>query len=1216
NRALAKRVLTIPPSLESLDELPTPPLGFLIICNSIYESNTDLLEYVDWKSRKGYQVTVASTDETGTTREQIKQYIQNAYDLWDVPPTHVLFIGDTGDIPYYTGSTSSNPSTDLYFACLEGGDYFADVGLGRLSVITPDQLGNIIQKILSFERVEWTGNDDWETHASFMASTDNWQVSEGTHNYVISNYLQPAGYTCDRFYTHTYNANIGQVIEAINAGRSLLVYSGHGYEYGWADGPAMNQTQVRELYNEVYPFVCSFSCLTGRFQVDECFGETWIRDPEAAVSFWGSSVTSYWGEDDILERRLFEGFFDNQFPGDDVNFTWVSGMTNYAKTRLYQYYGSTGTVLRYFEMYNILGDPSVDIWTSVPRIVSVNHPTAILVGQDEVNVEVSVAGMPIANAMVCLMNNQVWGTGYTNDNGVATIEFEDPPQIPSIIDVYVTGHDLHPAESSIQVITPSGPFVAYSSHQINDPTGNNNGQLDYGESVTLDLTVQNVGIAAATNVNITLRCDNEYVTIVDSTETYGSIAVGQEVTVQDAFAFDMSVDVPDNHRIVLTVVAMSDQDTSETNFDIFAYAPLIACTSIEVDDAAGNNNGILDPGETADLDITIINNGGVASAAMTAELTTLEALVTIISGSGNYAALDPDQEATESFTVSVSSVCPLGYQAGLILAVNEPSTGRDAVDRFNVEIGDVVQLPTGPDQYGYMAYDHGEAAGAPNYSWVEINQQLGGPGTFAEITNDDQTRQFTLPFNFQYYNDVYATISVCSNGWIAMGWTGNTAFSNSGIPSDDGPARMIAACWDDLNPQEGGSIWVWADSAGGRYIVEYYRVPCYEPPHYWNTFQVILYDPAVYPTGSGDGMILLQYQGVNDMTSCTVGIENANETIGIQYLFDGNYDSHALEISAETAIMFTTGETQTPGTVIGTAALLGGTGSVQDVEISIGSVTANPSSNGSYTLSNVSPGFQTLIASLYGYGTITLPNLAVPSGSTLSGVDLNLPYLEPPSDLVGAVEEYVVILQWQETGYLGTDHAGMPGESRMVGVFSSGSNATRQHASTGLDESLEFLGYRIYRDGVCIDSRIENTEYWDVPPQNGTYDYYVTAEFNLGESDSSNHVSVFYEASSVPTSESVLIPEEFALHQNYPNPFNPETTIPFDLPQAGRVTLQVFNIIGQQVAVVVDRPLPARFHHVSWNGSGLSSGVYFYRILVRQNGVTVFQEFQKAVMLR
>jgi hypothetical protein len=158
--------------------------------------------------------------------------------------------------------------------------------------------------------------------------------------------------------------------------------------------------------------------------------------------------------------------------------------------------------------------------------------------------------------------------------------------------------------------------------------------------------------------------------------------------------------------------------------------------------------------------------------------------------------------------------------------------------------------------------------------------------------------------------------------------------------------------------------------------------------------------------------------------------------------------------------------------------------------------------------------------------------------------------------------------------------------------------------------------YNIYRNGIKIDSLIHATEHTDIPAQTGTYDYYVVAEYTMGESDSTNHISLYYQASNVPQNEQVLLPEHFALHQNYPNPFNPATTIPFDLPQSGTVSIQVFNVLGQQVATVVNQVLPAGFHRVTWNGSNLSSGLYFYRIIVHNNGVLVFKEYHKAVMIR
>ena len=73
-----------------------------------------------------------------------------------------------------------------------------------------------------------------------------------------------------------------------------------------------------------------------------------------------------------------------------------------------------------------------------------------------------------------------------------------------------------------------------------------------------------------------------------------------------------------------------------------------------------------------------------------------------------------------------------------------------------------------------------------------------------------------------------------------------------------------------------------------------------------------------------------------------------------------------------------------------------------------------------------------------------------------------------------------------------------------------------------------------------------------------------------------------------------VIPTEMALHQNYPNPFNPSTTIRFDLPEAARVTLKVFNLLGQEAATLVEGLQPAGTHEVVFNATNLPSGTYFY----------------------
>ena len=95
-----------------------------------------------------------------------------------------------------------------------------------------------------------------------------------------------------------------------------------------------------------------------------------------------------------------------------------------------------------------------------------------------------------------------------------------------------------------------------------------------------------------------------------------------------------------------------------------------------------------------------------------------------------------------------------------------------------------------------------------------------------------------------------------------------------------------------------------------------------------------------------------------------------------------------------------------------------------------------------------------------------------------------------------------------------------------------------------------------------------------------------------------------------------LVPTEFGLNQNYPNPFNPTTTISFNLGEAGDTRLEVFNILGQSVALLVDEWLAAGTHVVEWNAEGsrgrsLGSGIYFYRLTAQ--GLT---EDKKMILLK
>lgn len=76
----------------------------------------------------------------------------------------------------------------------------------------------------------------------------------------------------------------------------------------------------------------------------------------------------------------------------------------------------------------------------------------------------------------------------------------------------------------------------------------------------------------------------------------------------------------------------------------------------------------------------------------------------------------------------------------------------------------------------------------------------------------------------------------------------------------------------------------------------------------------------------------------------------------------------------------------------------------------------------------------------------------------------------------------------------------------------------------------------------------------------------------------------------------ISLPEEFLLMQNYPNSFNPITIINYELSESGKISLKVFDLLGREVAVLADEIKPAGRYSVEFNGSNLSSGIYFYKL--------------------
>jgi hypothetical protein len=314
-----------------------------------------LAPFITHKTSRGWAVDCFGTNSTGTSSTSIQSFIKNRYANSASRPDALLLVGDVAQIPRFVGGTLDNPDTDLYYGCMDGGtDWIPEFPVGRFSVTSTSQLSAVIAKSISHEL---SALEPWIKRATFMASKDNYVVSETTHNAVISSTLAPLGFSCEKLYCHSSNAVASQVQNAFNRGCVLGIYSGHGDTQYWADGPYFTRSEVNGLTNAAhYPIVCSFACFTGDYSARECFAETWLRGASrGAVAVLASSVTSYWDEDDILERSFVDAVFKENQP--------QVGRAIWRAKMLYLgvYGAASSTTQRYFEQYNLFGDPTLEM---------------------------------------------------------------------------------------------------------------------------------------------------------------------------------------------------------------------------------------------------------------------------------------------------------------------------------------------------------------------------------------------------------------------------------------------------------------------------------------------------------------------------------------------------------------------------------------------------------------------------------------------------------------------------------------------------------------------------------------------------------------------------------------------------------------------------------------------------------------------------------------
>jgi len=876
--------------------------GMLVICYDDFMDETAPL--VEWKNQKGQPTEMVPVSQVGTTSTAVKNFIRAYYETHDLG--YVLLVGDAAQV-----ATPAGGDSDPQYTQLAGGDSYSEIFVGRFSAENSAQVETQVERTINYEKFpDPTGT--WYSRGLGDADADgpcNPEEYDYQHITILGNKLLRWNYTqVDSVYT-IYGGTTNMIMNYMNQGCTAFSYAGHGWVNGV--GPVnFTSTNANQLTNDNKLFhFTAVACQPGNFATNTCLAEDLLRAtnhttgaPTGAIAVYLSEISQSWFPPYDMQDEGFDILTEEEM-------LTFGGMCYNGGMIMIDLFGTQG--INEFDAWTLFGDPSVYVRSMTPYALTVTHNPQIPIGVASFEVTVSGPSGLLPGAMVCAMNSEVYAAGITDNAGHITLTFNPPPQLPGELTLTVTTSNAIPYITEVDIISVTGPYIVFNSCVIQDAlTGNNNGQWDFGETTQLGITLENVGMAVSGEVSGILDTENPLVTILDDSAFFGQIEPDSTMTLDGAFEVQISSTVEDGQAIIFNLVLNDGLNNWESNFSVIAHAPEVVFAGLDIDDAfGGNGNGCLDPGETADLLVTLTNSGSSGVSAVEAELSCADPYITITSAVSQCGNMNAGDSAEAVFHIQVSVSCPQDYDVDFDIDISGGGGYTDETG-FTTTVGNILYMPTGPDAYGYYAYDDYDLPQTNLYQWVEISPDSGGMGTLIPFTSDDEILYAALPFAFQYYGIDYDSITISSNGFITLGITTNSDYSNSAIPDLDGPPSMIAAYWEDLSPQRpnSGKVWLYYDAVECVYIVEYNHIEQFSPTGNFETFQVIFYDPEEYSTFTGDGKIKVQYKSMSPIaqTEGTIGIENDTETIGLQYLFDGDYDIHAFPIADGSAILYST----------------------------------------------------------------------------------------------------------------------------------------------------------------------------------------------------------------------------------------------------------------------------------------------------------------------
>jgi hypothetical protein len=690
------------------DTMTRFPVKYVIVADPMFQQA--LQPFIQWKTKKGFKVIEAYTNNTqvGTTTTSIKNYLTTLYNSAtpaDPAPSFLLIVGDVAQIPTFTGTTATSHKTDLFYAEYTN-DFIPELYYGRFSATNINELNPQIEKTLEYEQYLMV-EKSFLNRAILIAGVDGANAptyGNGQLNYLNSTYYNSAsGYIVDSFpYPATSGTGVAaQIIQKVSDGVSIVNYTAHGSETSWSD-PSFSNTDVSTLQNQgKYPLMIGNCCLSNSFD-QTCLGETLLRAAKkGAIGYIGASDLSYWDEDyywavgttsSIMVNPTYAtsglGAFDRLLHTHNEPYSqWYAaqGQMTFAGNLAVAASGSTRTNY-YWEIYQLMGDPSLMVYQKIPPTQTVNHPATLPIGINTVQVYAE----PYSYVAIS-MNGVLHGAAQVNANGIANVNII-PFTAVDTADVVVTAQFRQPYFGRMVVEYSQGPYVSLVNNILDDATGNNNQKPDPAETLTMSVEIKNFGIGASNSLQAVLSTADTNIMITDSTETVSTIAGGAAFTMNNAFAFFTKNNIQDQH-VVNMMLKLKDNQQNSWSYPVILVlnAPELKITLLEISDPlpGGNNNNRLDPGESAILKIGVLNNGHSIAQSTLLNSTSSLSTVVLSNTSATIGTMQVNATQTIDIPVQVSSSVTIGTTVNFTFnAIAGYYSGSKA---FPVSIGLIVE---------------------------------------------------------------------------------------------------------------------------------------------------------------------------------------------------------------------------------------------------------------------------------------------------------------------------------------------------------------------------------------------------------------------------------------------------------------------------------------------------------------------------------------------